>query len=92
MGPIDAFWHLLNLFLPALGLGALAAAGARLLWRQETRAVAWWRLALAASAAGAAATVGGLLWFGQDGRMASYGAMVVAAALTLWWQLFGRRR
>jgi hypothetical protein len=92
MGPIDVFWHLLNLFVPALGLGALAAVASKLLWRRETRALPWWRLALGASAAAAAATVGGLLWFGQDGRIASYGAMVVAAALSLWWEVFGRRR
>ncbi len=92
MGPIDAFWHLLNLFLPALGLAALAAGGTRLLWRQATRSVGWWRLAWPTAAAGAAVTLAGLLVFGHDGRMTTYGAMVLACALTLWWRAFGRRR
>lgn len=92
MGPIDAFWHLLNLFLPAAGLGAVAAAATKLLWRQETHGLAWWRLAVPTAVATAVVTVAGLLFYGQDGRMATYGAMVLAAALTLWWRVFLRRR
>jgi len=29
MSPIDAFWHVLGLFLPALGTAAIATAVAR---------------------------------------------------------------
>ena len=54
MGPIDAFWHLSNLFLSALLLGALAAALAKLLWRRELAGVRWRRLA----------TAGALWWRG----------------------------
>lgn len=92
MGLVDAVWHLLNLFLPAMGLGVLSAAATKLLWRQETQRVGWRRLAASASAAAAVITVGGLLVYGQDGRMATYAAMVMAVALTLWWQTFRRRR
>jgi hypothetical protein len=92
MGPLDAFWHLANLFVPALALGALTAALAKLLWRRELAAVRWCRLAGAAGAAGALVTLAGLVLLGRDGKMATYGAMVVACALTLWWQGFGRQR
>ena len=92
LSPLTAVWHLLNLFVPALGLGLLSAAGAKLLWRRELGALRWWRLALRAAAAAAGATLAGLWWFGQDGHMATYGAMVLAAALALWWQGFIRRR
>lgn len=92
MSPTDAFWHLLNFFVPALGLGAVAAAFTKLLWRRETQNLTWWRLAGPACAAAAAATVGGLLFYGQDGRMGTYAAMVLVAALTLWWRVFLRRR
>jgi hypothetical protein len=92
MGPIDAFWHLANLFLPALALGALAAALAKLAWRRELAAVAWKRLALPASLVCGAITLGGLLLFGRDGKMATYAAMVGACALTLWWRGFGPGR
>ena len=34
MGPIDALWHLLNFFIPAVGVGCLGAAAVKLLWRR----------------------------------------------------------
>lgn len=92
MGPLDAFWHLLNFLLPALGLGMLSAAGAKLLWRRELAGMAWARLARDASLAAAAMLVGGLVAFRHDGRMATYAAMVVACALMLWWRGFGPGR
>ena len=91
MGPIDALWHLGNLFVPALALAALAAGLAKLLWRRELGAVGWRPLAAAAAVANAAVVLAGLLAFGRDGRMATYGAMVAACALTLWWRGFVRR-
>lgn len=92
MGPLDAFWHLSNLFLPALGLGAVAAALAKLLWRRELGAVPFRRLALPACMACAAVVLAGLVLLGRDGKMATYGAMVAACALTLWWRGFGPGR
>jgi hypothetical protein len=92
MGPLDAFWHLANLFVPSLGLGALAAALAKLVWRRELATVAWARLAKPACLVCAAITLGGLALFGHDGRMATYGAMVAACAITLWWRGFGPGR
>lgn len=92
MGPLDLLWHLVNLFLPALGLGALAAAGAKLLWRRELAAVRWQRLAGPAAAAGCAVVLLGLMLWGRDGKMATYAAMVLACAITLWWLGFGPGR
>ena len=92
MGPLDALWHVANLFLPALGLGALAAAAAKLLWRRELAAVPFKRLAGPACAACAAMVLAGLVLLGQDGKMATYAGMVVACALTLWWRGFGPGR
>jgi hypothetical protein len=92
MGPIDALIHLSNLFMPALGVGALSAALAKLLWWRALQRVRWWRLALWASVACAVATIVGLVVFGRDGKMATYGAMVLAASLALMWAGFGPRR
>jgi hypothetical protein len=92
MGPLDAFWHLSNLFLPALGLGATSAALAKLLWRRELGAVSFRRLAVPACATCAAVVLVGLVLLGRDGKMATYGAMVAACALTLWWRGFGPGR
>ena len=62
MGPVDAFWHLLGLFLPALGTGLIAAAAAKgLFWRAELRRVtlaAAGRLGLRGGLAGAAGRAG----------------------------------
>jgi hypothetical protein len=92
MGALGALWHISNLFLPALALGALAAALAKLAWRRELAAVPWKKLAGPACAACCAVVLVGLVWTGRDGRMATYGAMVLVCALTLWWQGFGPGR
>jgi len=92
MGPIDALIHLGNLFMPALAVGAISAALAKLLWWRSLQGVRWSRLALWACAACAIATVIGLVVFGRDGQMATYGAMVLASSLALLWAGFGSRR
>jgi hypothetical protein len=92
MSPIDALWHLLGLFLPALASGALAAAAAKALWRVELSGIRWLRLALWSGGAGSLALLMGLVVFGRDGRMLSYAAMLMAAALALWWAGFVRPR
>ena len=92
MGPLDALWHLLNFAVPALGVGSLGALAAKLLWRQELRRVGWARMAAWASGAGLLALVAGLLLFGRDARMATYGLLVAASAGALWWTGFGPGR
>jgi hypothetical protein len=92
MGPLDAFWHLLNFFVAPLGIGAIAATLAKLVWRRDLAGVRWRRLAGWAGAAAAAASVAGLMALGRDGRMATYGAMVVACAGAMWWVGFGPGR
>ena len=92
LAPIDAFWHLLNFFAPAIGVGLLAPSFAKLLWRRELKGVRWTLLCAWATACCAAVLFAGLLAFERDGKMATYAAMVVVCALTLWWVGFGRRR
>ena len=83
--PLDALWHVLNFFAPALGVGILAPTLAKVLWRSELRGAAWSRLVAVTLAVAAGALVGGLLVLGQDGRMATYGVMTAATAVGLWW-------
>jgi hypothetical protein len=92
MGPLDALWHLLNFFAPALGVGLLASLATKLLWRRELAGVPLKRLVAWSCTVGAAVTLGGLVLLGRDGRMGTYGAMVIGCALALWWAGFGRRR
>lgn len=91
MGPIDGLIHLANFLLPALGVGAWGALLAKLLWRRELKGVSWLRLAGWATGAGAIVLMAGLVYFGHDGKMATYGAMVLASALALSWAGWGRR-
>ena len=86
MGFFDAFWHLANLFGPALGLALIAPTAAKLLWRRDLRQVAWRGLAAWVLGACALVTLAGLLLLGRDGRMVTYGAMVLTAAAVLGWR------
>ncbi len=92
MSAVDASWHLLNFFAPAIGVGLLAPSFAKLLWRRGLKGVSWTRLWAWATACCAAVLVAGLIAFGNDGKMATYAAMVVACALALWWVGFGAPR
>jgi hypothetical protein len=87
-----AFWHLANFAVVPILLGALSAAGAKLLWRQELRHVTWLKLGLAASLAALVASVCALVVFKREGTMASYGAMVLFSTFTLWWRGLAPRR
>lgn len=91
MGPLDALDHLLGLFLPALGLGAISAALAKVVWRRELHNVRWTRLAFWSGGAAAGVLVAGLVFFGRDGMMTTYAGMVLASALALLWAGFVRR-
>jgi hypothetical protein len=86
MGPLDLLWHLTNLFVPAIGLGLVSAGLAKLAWRRALAPVPYWRLAGSTAAVAAIVTVAGLVITGQDGRMVTYAAMVLAAATLLWWR------
>jgi hypothetical protein len=91
VGPIDALWHLLNLFAPAVGVGLLASLLAKLLWRHELQGVALRQLCAWSTSGAALAWFAALVVFGRDGRMISYGAMVLVCAISLWWVGFGAR-
>ena len=92
LGPLDLAWHLVNFFAPAIGLAAIAAALAKLVWRSELHPVSWTRLFAVAAAACTGVLVGGLVVLGQDGRIATYVLMVLAAAIGLWSAGFGPLR
>ncbi|WP_284615754.1 hypothetical protein [Aquabacterium humicola] len=91
MDLLDAVWHLLNLVAPGIGLGLIAGGLAKLLWRRELAGVRWQRLAGWAAGASTFALLAGLVITGRDGRMGTYGAMVLACAAALWWAGFRRR-
>lgn len=85
MGAIGFLWHLANLFAVSLLFGMAVATGAKLIWRQALAGAGWLRLMAWVTGAGMSVTVAGLLVFGRDGRIATYGLMVVAGAAALGW-------
>jgi ABC-type branched-subunit amino acid transport system permease subunit len=80
----EAFWHVFEFVYPALAMGSLCAAGAKVLWRRELSGTPWWRLAVAVALAGIAVMIVGLSVFGRDGRMLTYAALVIVSAVVLW--------
>lgn len=73
-----------NFLAPAVLTAAIAAALAKWLWRRELASSGWLRLTLWSALAGEAAMLGGWMFAGRDGAMATYAAMVMAVALALW--------
>ena len=84
MSPLELARHLLNFLAPALVVAALVALAARLVLPPAARPRAWWLAFVLNAAAGAAALAGGLALFGNDGKMATYAALVLAVATTQW--------
>jgi hypothetical protein len=85
MSLFDVFWHLAGFVAPALVLAVGLALAGRILGKNATP-----RLALPAQAAinfavGVAVLVAALMWTGQDGRMLTYAALVLACAASQAW-------
>lgn len=91
MDSLDLIGHLANFLWPAAVTAAVAAGLAKWLWREELRHTRGWRLAAWAGAAGTAALGGGLALTGEDGRMATYAALVLAETAALAWAGWGWR-
>jgi hypothetical protein len=89
---LDGLWHLLNFVAPAAGIGLIASALAKLLWWRQLTGVSWGRMAAWSIGWAVLVCVAGLLFFGRDGKMATYGGMVLACATSLWWTGFGPGR
>jgi peptidoglycan biosynthesis protein MviN/MurJ (putative lipid II flippase) len=80
----SAVFHLMGLLAPALGVAVLLWLG--LLWRrgrrqsggQPGRQLGWLMLL------GVAVLLAGLAYFGRDGKMATYAALVLAQGTLAW--------
>ena len=83
MGPLDLAVHVAGFLAPAVFLALALPLAARLLWRGRVGAPMAWQC-LAVFAAGALVLLAGLWGFGRDGKMATYGSLVFAAASVQW--------
>lgn len=80
MGPLDLLNHVFNFLAPALAVGVLVAMVGQIFKRKMPGARVLHAQAAINCVAGALALGGGLWFFGHDGKMASYAAMVLAIA------------
>ena len=87
MGPLDLLNHLLNFAAPALAVGLVLAFLAPVF--MKNKALARTRSAQAAInfVVGVLALLAGLLFFGRDGKMASYAVLVLASAASQCWAM-----
>ena len=85
MGPLDLINHLLNFAAPAVFVGVFVAWVAPGVLRTGGGKGRFAVRAIANSAAGLCAVLAGLWFFGNDGKMASYLALVVASAASQFW-------
>ncbi len=91
MGFLDILFHLLGFAAPALALGLLLPLASRFLLAPARIVTGFWAQAAIVSACGLAVLGGGLWFFSQDGKMATYGTLVVVAC-TVQWTLAGAWR
>ena len=92
MGPLDFLIHLLNFLAPAFFVGLLMALGARLLMQRGSKTPGFLAQIAINFAASALVLLAGLWFFGHDGKMATYAALVLASATVQAWMLLGARR
>jgi len=85
MGALALFNHLINLFAPALWLALLMPLFSHLLMRRRPVSHTFIRQIAIHFAVCAVVVVAGLLFFGRDGKMMTYLAMVVSAGSCQWW-------
>ena len=84
MGPLALAVHLLSFAAPALVVAVLVALAGRLVLPRSGRPQRWWLPVALNFIAGVAVLGAGLWWFGRDGKMATYAALVIAVATCQW--------
>ena len=90
MGPLDFAIHLMGFAAPAFFLAMLLPVASRLVLRRPA-AVGWAVQSGLVFAAGLAVLGAGLWYFGRDGKMLTYAALVLAAATVQWFAARGWR-
>lgn len=84
MTPIDTLNHLLNFLAPALALALLLPLAARFLKSKNAKPLVWWAQVAINFVACSVALLASLWWWGQDGKMAAYAALVLVGASSQW--------
>ncbi len=90
MSFFDLIVHFANFLAPALAVGCLLALMAPVLERKWPQARPLRVQAAINCIVAVAVLVFGLWYFGRDGKMATYSAMVIASASSQWLQMLRR--
>jgi hypothetical protein len=81
---LDVLYHLANFAAPALALALLMPWAGRWVHGRSGFSPRYLVQAGVGFAVGLAVLLGGLWWFGRDGKMATYGALVLAMGTAQW--------
>jgi len=92
MAPLELVDHLLNFVAPAFGVGFLCALMGRFALRKRPGAPAWWTQGAINFVVGAVVLAAGLAFFGHDGMIFTYAALVAACGTSQWLVGGGWRR
>ncbi len=87
MGPLDLTLHLLNFAIPVLAVGVLVALVSPFLYRKRAVARSWYAQAAINFVVGLLTLLAALAFFGNDGKMAAYAALVLVVASSQWWAM-----
>jgi hypothetical protein len=88
LNAFDLLRHLLSFLAPAFAVALLVALAARLVLPRAVPRPAWWVCVAMNFVVGALVLGAGLWYFGRDGKMATYAALVLVVASFQW--LLGR--
>ena len=84
MTPLPVLAHLAGFVAPALGVGLLLWAGLRIRRKGRPGFGSAMQLSLL-WVVGTGVLLAGLVYFGRDGKIATYAALVVAQGTLAWW-------
>jgi hypothetical protein len=88
LNPLDLARHLLSFIAPALVVAMVVSLAARLVLPRGVVPMRWWASFAIDFVAGVVVLAAGLWFFGHDGKMATYAALVLVVATCQW--LIGR--
>jgi hypothetical protein len=84
LGFFELLHHLLSFAAPALVVALVVTLAAPLVLPRTKAGPGWWLRLAINTVAGLAALAAGLWYFGRDGKMAAYAALVLAVASAQW--------
>jgi hypothetical protein len=84
MGPLGIVLHLSSFLAPALAVALVVALMARVVFAQQAAGRAWWVPVAINLIVGVLVLAAGAWYFGVDGKMVTYAALVIAIGTSQW--------